>query len=151
MNLSQIGFLGQILLVTSLTGCVSMSRQLETVHVRVGSQAFEVEVASTLQEQQQGLGGRSELAEDRGMLFPYDPPQERTFWMKGMLIPIDLLWIRDGLVVGIEEQMSPDGGSKHYSSPGPVDYVLELRTGSVEQFDITVGNSLHVETSTPGT
>ena len=37
---------------------------------------------------------RQSLAPDRGMIFPYDPPQPASFWMKNTLIPLDMIFIR---------------------------------------------------------
>ena len=45
---------------------------------------------------------RRSLAGDRGMIFPYDPPQEVAFWMKNTLIPLDIIYIRaDGTIARI--------------------------------------------------
>ncbi len=118
--------------------------------VQVGEHTFEVEVAQTPDQQRQGLAGRTNLESERGMLFPYEPAVERTFWMKGMRMEIDLLWIREGRVTGIEERMQPDDGDKHYASPGPVEYVLEVAAGTVERLDLQVGASVVIEESTPG-
>ena len=44
------------------------------------------------------------LAGDRGMIFPYDPPQDVAFWMKNTLIPLDMVFIRgDGTIVRITD------------------------------------------------
>ncbi len=42
---------------------------------------FTVEIARTAEEQAMGLMNRQNLAPDRGMIFPYDPPIEASFWM----------------------------------------------------------------------
>ena len=51
---------------------------------------------------------RESLGPDRGMLFPYDPPQPASFWMKNTLIPLDLIFIRaDGTVALITANTVP--------------------------------------------
>ena len=56
--------------------------------VRVAS-----EVMVTPTEQARGLGYRDSLAWSHGMLFTYDEPGFRSFWMKGMRFDIDIVWI----------------------------------------------------------
>ena len=50
-----------------------------------------------------GLGNRDELAWHDGMLFVYDEPAFLAFWMKRMRFDIDIVWIRERRIVGIEE------------------------------------------------
>ena len=70
---------------------------------------FTVEVAATPEEQEKGLMFRRSLAGDRGMIFPYDPPQEVAFWMKNTLIPLDIIYIRsDGTIVRITKAEAMD-------------------------------------------
>lgn len=70
-----------------------------------------------------------ELAEDAGMLFVFEQPAYRTFWMKNTLIPLDMLWIDEGgTIVHVEEYANPCGeeGSKNDDCPlyGPDEWVL---------------------------
>src|SRR5687768_113042 len=62
-----------------------------TIHSGSKRHPFIVEIARTPQEQAQGLMNRQALAPDRGMIFPYDPPQPASFWMKNTLIPLDII------------------------------------------------------------
>jgi hypothetical protein len=51
---------------------------------------------------------RKSLAPDRGMLFPYKPPQRAAFWMKNTLIPLDIIYIApDGRVLSIARNAVP--------------------------------------------
>ena len=51
---------------------------------------------------------RQSLAGDRGMIFPYDPPQDVAFWMKNTLIPLDIIFIRaDGTIVADRQRRRP--------------------------------------------
>ena len=51
---------------------------------------------------------RRSLAADRGMIFPYDPPQDVAFWMKNTLIPLDMIFIRaDGTIARIDDNTVP--------------------------------------------
>ena len=82
---------------------------------------------------------RRSLAPDRGMIFPYDPPQEVGFWMKNTLIPLDMLFIRaDGTIARIAHAtpLSLDT----VPSGEPVAAVLEIAGGRAAQLAIHAGD-----------
>lgn len=69
---------------------------------------FQVEIARTPDEQAKGLMFRKELPANGGMLFPFDPPQVASFWMKNTVISLDLLFIRpDGTIAYIAANAEP--------------------------------------------
>src|SRR3546814_10965184 len=69
---------------------------------------FDVEVARTPEEQAKGLMFRKELPAKGGMLFPFDPPQVASFWMKNTVIPLDIIFIRpDGSIAFIADKPEP--------------------------------------------
>lgn len=69
---------------------------------------FDVEVARTPEEQAKGLMFRKQLPENGGMLFPFDPPQVASFWMKNTVIPLDMIFIRpDGTIALIAANTEP--------------------------------------------
>jgi len=109
-----------------------------------------VELATTSREQSLGLGGRDILPAGTGMLFIYKASGERIFWMKGMRIPIDMLWIRKGQIVAIEQQIPPpstlmnDKSLKRYGYGVVADMVLELPAGYARQYSIHVGQSIRL-------
>jgi len=104
---------------------------LEATYVDVGNQRFQVEVAASTADREQGLSGRSRLPLEAGMWFVLPAPGLHGFWMKGMNFPIDLVWISpDRVVLGIERLVpcSPNSCPIHYS-PGQAIYVLEVNAG----------------------
>ena len=112
--------------------------------VRSGGKAhrFTVEVARTPQEQQRGLMMRESLAPDRGMIFPYDPPQPVAFWMKDTLIPLDMIFIRaDGTIANIAENTVPLSLDS-VPSAGAVAAVLEIAGGRSAELNIKAGDTV---------
>jgi len=100
---------------------------------------FTVEVAATLEQQERGLMFRKALAGGRGMIFPYDPPQDVAFWMKNTLIPLDILFIRsDGTIVRITKAQAMD--LTPLPSGEPVAGVLEIRGGRAAELGIKEGD-----------
>ena len=73
-----------------------------TIRSATGAHRFTVDIARTAQEQETGLMFVKSLPANRGMIFPYEPPQEVAFWMKNTLIPLDMVFIRaDGTIARI--------------------------------------------------
>jgi uncharacterized membrane protein (UPF0127 family) len=117
--------------------------------VTIGSKVVNVEVASTEASREQGLSGRTSLAADGGMLFVFESKQVNpTFWMKGMQIPLDFIWISGGKVVRIDQNVpapspnTPDSSLKLYIAGQPIDYVLEVNAGFSQLNSIKVGDSV---------
>ena len=110
-----------------------------TIHSQNGAHRFTVEVAATLDQQQRGLMFRPSLEADRGMIFPYDPPQDVGFWMKNTLIPLDMVFIRtDGTIARIANATPLT--LETVLSGEPVAAVLELRGGRAAELGIRAGD-----------
>lgn len=115
---------------------------MEQRQVTVGTQRLTLDVARTADEQRTGLARYDALPEDRGMLFVYGQAMTPSFWMKDMRFPIDIVWLRDGRVVGIDANVPADDGATHYVPDEPVDAVLELGAGRAHVLGITEGKIL---------
>jgi len=127
----------------------SASRDVNSGKVFIDGKEFDVEVADTLLARQQGLSGREELGEDEGMLFVFTRTAVHGFWMKDMLIPIDIIWIQGEEVIGFDTEIYPEPGVSAmnltiYKPPAPVNFVLEVPAGTVERNGIQVGDSVSV-------
>jgi len=113
--------------------------------ITIRDTSFSVDIAETLQAKSKGLSGRESLKEDEGLLFNFTGYNVRRFWMKDMLMPIDIIWIKNGVVVGFVENAQPEPGVSLvklfvYSSPEPVNQVLEVQAGTVKRVGIEVGD-----------
>lgn len=117
--------------------------------VRINNEYFYVDMADSEEEWTRGLSVRESLDKDRGLLFIFPDKKNRSFWMKDMNFPIDLVWINDNMIVGIEENMPvPDKEADlqdlpRYRSPQAVNYALEINAGLVNQLDIKVGDQIY--------
>ena len=110
-----------------------------TIKSKTGVHRFTVEVAATEEQQERGLMFRKSLAGGRGMIFPYDPPQEVAFWMKNTLIPLDIVYVRkDGTIVRITKAEAMD--LTPLPSGEPISLVLEIRSGRAAELGIKEGD-----------
>jgi uncharacterized membrane protein (UPF0127 family) len=64
-----------------------------TIATPKGSHSFRVEVARSEEEQAKGLMFRTELGPDEGMIFPREPADVASFWMKNTPLPLDIIFI----------------------------------------------------------
>lgn len=81
------------------------------------------------------------LAPDRGMIFPYDPPQQVAFWMKNTLIPLDIIFIRaDGTIAKIYNAQPLD--ITPLPAGEPIALVLEIAGGRAAQLGIKEGDKV---------
>lgn len=131
----------------ALVACGSSRPQTaRTVDVRVGRAEVHAEIAADDTARRRGLSGRASLAENRGMLFVYPDRLERTYWMKGMRFPIDIVWIDRGRVAGVEPDLPvPVGGDLPlYPSRVPADHVLEVRAGWAARHGVERGDRVSI-------
>jgi len=99
-----------------------------------------VELARTDPERMRGLMYRRELAPSSGMLFVFEGPEIRRFWMRNTYIPLDIIFLNERkVVVGIEENTIP----LDETSRGPdqlAQYVVEVAGGESRRHGLTVGS-----------
>lgn len=109
------------------------------IHSSGRAHRFTVEVAETPAEQQTGMMFRRSLGPDRGMIFPYSPPQTVGFWMRNTFIPLDMVFIRaDGTIARIATGVPQSLDS--VSSYEPVVAVLEIAGGRAAELGIKEGD-----------
>ncbi len=116
--------------------------------IKIGNHYFWVKIAQTHQARQQGLAGKKQLGENEGMLFVFKEKQCPSFWMKGMLFPLDFIWLAGNKVVDLNENVPPsktDAEISYYQPSIPVDKVLEVKAGSIKKYGIKIGQSFKIE------
>lgn len=112
--------------------------------IKINNKEYEVKEATSDEEKAKGLQGVSELPEDEGMLFYFDPPEDVQFWMKDVEIPLDIVFIDDNQeVIKVQEGIPND---KTMIEAPEVAYVLEVNAGS----GIQIGDELELEEDTKG-
>ena len=129
--------MGQILPVSVNT--VLGDRALAEPLRRIG-----LEVAQTPEEQAIGLMFRTELPDDRGMLFPIAPPRNVRFWMRNVQIELDMIFLREGIVQAIIPNVPPcfSETCPNYGPDVPVDGVIEIKGGRAAQLGLKVGDRI---------
>jgi len=115
----------------------------------IGNTKLLVSLADTNEKRSKGLSGISYLLSNQGMLFTFEAKDIKpTFWMKGMLIPLDFIWIKDNKVTEINPNISPpapntpDNQIQRIVPQGNIDYCLEVNAGFAKDNNIKVGDNV---------
>ncbi len=113
-----------------------------TAEITIGGKVIRLEVASTPQEQATGLMYRSDLPDDRGMIFPMRPPRSAQFWMKNVPVALDMVFLYEGKIIAIVPQAPPCKvqDCPVYGTQDLVDHVLELRSGRAKELGLKIGD-----------
>lgn len=111
-----------------------------------GGVSLSIEVAATTEAQERGLGGRTSVSSDYGMLFPFPEDGVYGFWMKDMLVPIDIFWLDDkGQVVSIATRVATSSYPSVFYPAAPARYVLETMAGFADEHGIATGTPLSLK------
>lgn len=126
-----------------LTACQSSEVSNYSI-VKIKDVYLNVEVVSSFSQTAKGLSGREILCNDCGMLFEFSDYKIRNFWMKEMQFPLDIIWIKDNQIIGIEKNVPVYTNEEitRARSPEPVNYVLEVNTGWTESNSIRIGDMI---------
>ena len=129
--------------ITSLFVLYKMSHipVLKDISVATGTMRFEV--VTTQEAQEKGLSGKTAIPSNYGMLFVFKTPDRYGFWMKGMLTPIDIVWLTsDGTITLIDASVDPGTYPHAFYPPVPVSYVLETKAGFAAEKGWIVGSKI---------
>ena len=136
---------GTVELFTSPTGILHWGSQA-IVRIDDGTYVY-AEIADDAEERRVGLSEHVFLDPDRGILFLFDEPSRPAFWMKDMDFPIDIVWLSDGTVVGIESDVQPSNETIPPSVRPivDIDQVLEVNAGFAKEHGLKTGQMLDIK------
>ena len=115
------------------------------ISVKIGNTTVNAEIADTFSKQMKGLMGRKNLPEDQGMLFVFDSPSVRKFWMFNTSIPLDMIWINSSKkIIYIEKNVQPCFilNCTSYGPDKDAQYVLEVNANYTVKNKIFVGDAV---------
>ena len=101
-----------------------------------------IEIARSHEEKSRGLMDRRNLEENEGMLFVYDTPDDRFFWMRNTYVSLDIIFVSStSRIIYIAQKTEPLTETRHWSR-GPAQYVVEVVGGFSERHGITPGSQI---------
>jgi uncharacterized membrane protein (UPF0127 family) len=105
----------------------------------------EARIADTDRKRQVGLSDTESLAPGEGMLFVHDSEATRTYVMREMAFPLDIVFVAaDGRITTIHHAPVEPGESGSQLTPyrGPGKYVFEVPRGYTNATGIEVGDTV---------
>lgn len=121
----------------------------KTGTIAINEQKIKLDIADTDEKKEIGLSNKENIPNDRGMLFTFDKPDYYSFWMKNMKFPIDIIFIKDGTIVTIFENVNPPASSEQstpiYQPKSPADMVLEINAGLSSKYGFKEGSKVKLE------
>jgi hypothetical protein len=119
-------FVALLCLVAGAALAQPLASGLPTLDVDVNGAKLRVEVARTPEQQFRGLGGRTWIDPNGGMLFPFGKPRTTAFVMRDCPVAIDVAYLDGtGRVLSLHE-MKPEPPRR--DDERPEDYELRLRS-----------------------
>ena len=119
----------------------------ETKVISVAGSTLTVEIADSNEKRREGFSGKKSLSEGNGMVFVFEGDSRPSFWMKDMNFAIDIIWVKDEKIVGIEKNVQPEPGVSEknltlYPAPQAIDHVIEVNAGYSEKNNLEIGDSV---------
>ncbi len=118
------------------------------IPLMVGQRPVRARLATTRAEHYEGFAKVSTLAPDQGMLFVYAKEEQRSFWMKGCLVDLDIAFLdANGRVFDLHSLRAPVAGQSDELLPRavsskPARLVLELPLGWFKKHGLGVGTQV---------
>lgn len=134
-----------------------------TAPVVIAGEVFELELSLDPDTREQGLMGRTSIADRGGMLFifPEWGVKQQSFWMKNCLVDMDIIYLaRDGTVDSFFTMRAPPPRDPdmsewdyenfivdHYSWPsdGEAQFVIEIQAGMAERLGLEIGDRIAID------
>jgi uncharacterized protein len=100
---------------------------------------IDIEIVETEAEHNQGLMYRTHMGEFQGMLFLFEKPEPRKFWMRNTYISLDIIYVNENKeVVSIQKNAAPMN-DESLPSEKKAQYVVEVNAGFSDKFGIEPG------------
>ena len=137
-----IAFIGAVLLRFIPFEEISIRNKGE---LELSGQKINIEYARSEEARSQGLSGRSIMDINSGMLFVFPNEETHSFWMKDMLMPLDIIFInKDFTIVDIKESQNPctPQSCPQILSGQNFKYALEVNSGWVKINNVKIGDKI---------
>jgi uncharacterized membrane protein (UPF0127 family) len=130
----------------------------ETARLEIGGEIFQLEVARDPVTRHRGLGGRTFISPNGGMLFVYGRAEPRAVVMRDCPIAIDVAFLDAGGRVLSVRAMDPEPPRRPdetpsayesrlrvYPSRGPAQFIIETAGGRLSEVGLEAGQEISLD------
>jgi uncharacterized membrane protein (UPF0127 family) len=111
-----------------------------------GGVSLKIDYATTSAARERGLGGRTNIPDDYGMLFVFPKDDVYGFWMKDTLVPLDIFWLdAQGHVVSMAQDVATSSYPNVFYPTAPARYVLETAAGFARAHSVATGTPFRLK------
>lgn len=148
------GPISAILLATLPIALHFYSRQPQDLPISAtftkNGQTIELEVAREPEQLYYGLKFRKSIPSNRGMLFIVNRAEPIRLWMKDTYIPLDMVFMRDGVVNDVVHNAVPcdTKSCPAYGGRLPTNQIIEIPAGKAKTLEIKVGDRINIHHKT---
>lgn len=119
--------------------------KLDTIKLWIGPEEMTTEQALTPMQQETGMMFRTNMAENEGMIFVMDHPQQASFWMMNCVLPLSAAYIdTEGRILEVHD-LQPHDTNAVLSATDDVEFVLETPQGWFQRHNIRPGTVVVTE------
>jgi len=113
------------------------------IHTRINQDIFKTKVLISDKEREKGMMGKTFNSGFSAALFvmnannnPINHNIRHSFWMAGCIIPLDIIFVKNGQITRIHHSCPPctSAPCRRYSGVG--DYVIEMPGGTCKKMNI---------------
>ncbi len=138
-----IGALLLIVIVYFAYGLITgprLFKDYERRTVKIGKTNYRLYVADSAAKRMQGLSNVVKMPKNQGMLFVFEEPDTYGFWMKDMNFALDIVYLREGQVVDLKENILASTFPQIFYPISAVDTVIELNVGEIMKSEVRIGD-----------
>lgn len=122
--------------------------KLPTMKLWLGAHEISAELATTPKQHETGMMFRTNMGTMEGMLFIFQWPEQRAFWMKNTLVPLDVAYIDPAGIIREIHPLHPLNENPVPSETADIQYVLEMKQGWFAGQNVGVGMEIRTEKGT---
>jgi len=112
--------------------------------VEISGKTFILKRAFTPEARELGLSGTISLPDNSGMIFEFEIPGKYGFWMKDMLMPIDIIFVDQITITDVYKTVTPESFPTSFLPSRDINFVIELNGGTSEKIKIEIGEEIKI-------